>query len=64
MAKRYKDKSQNIYQSLVGNGYNYEAAEVVKCLQTGKLESDVMPLSETIEIMEAMETLLQRWYST
>lgn len=63
LAKRYKNKSQDIYQSLVGNGYNYEAAEVVKCLQTGKLESDVMPLSETIEIMEAMETLLQRWYS-
>lgn len=62
VAKRYKNKSQNLYQGLSGNGYNYEAAEAVKCLQSGKLESSLMPLSETIEIMETMETLLQKWY--
>ena len=61
MAKRYRNKSQNLYQGLSGNGYNYEAAEAVRCLQAGKLESSLMPLSETIEIMEIMETLLQQW---
>ena len=64
IAKRYRDKPQNLYKGLSGNGYNYEAEEVVKCLQAGKLESSLMPLSETIEIMETMETLLQKWHSS
>ena len=62
LAKLRKEHSRNIYKGLSGNGYNYEAAEVVRCLQNGKLESDLMPLSETIEIMETLETLLKRWH--
>ena len=61
LAKLRKEKVENIYQGLSGNGYNYEAAEVVKCLQAGKLESNLMPLSETIEIMETMESLIKQW---
>lgn len=63
LAKLRKEQVKNIYQSLAGNGYNYEAEEVVKCLQVGKLESSVMPLIETIEIMETMETLLKQWHN-
>ncbi|MEM7793149.1 MAG: Gfo/Idh/MocA family oxidoreductase [Cyanobacteria bacterium P01_C01_bin.118] len=62
LAKSRKEKVQNRYQGLAGNGYNYEAEEVVKCLQAGKLESGVMPLSETIDIMETMEALLKQWH--
>lgn len=62
LAKSQKEKSKTIRRGLSGNGYNYEAAEVVKCLQAGKLESDLMPLSETIEIMETMESLLEQWH--
>lgn len=62
LIKLRKEKSKSINQGLSGNGYNYEATEVVKCLQVGKLESDLMPLSETIEIMEAMELLLMQWH--
>ncbi|MGD1856607.1 MAG: Gfo/Idh/MocA family protein [Leptolyngbyaceae cyanobacterium] len=62
LAKLRKEKSQHIYRGLAGNGYNYEAAEVVKCLQSGKLQSDLMPLSETIEIMETMEVLINQWH--
>lgn len=40
-----------------GNGYNHEVAEVVKCLQQGKLESDIMPLKESLEIMGTMDTI-------
>ncbi|MBF2027627.1 MAG: Gfo/Idh/MocA family oxidoreductase [Oscillatoriales cyanobacterium C42_A2020_001] len=46
---------------LDGNGYNYEAAEVVRCLQAGELESKIMPLDETLQIMQAMDTMRQRW---
>ena len=44
-----------------GNGYNYEASEVGKCLRAGKLESDIMPLDESIEIMHTMDKLRAEW---
>ena len=44
-----------------GNGYNYEAAEVMACLRAGKLESEVMPLDETLSIMRALDQLRAQW---
>jgi dihydrodiol dehydrogenase / D-xylose 1-dehydrogenase (NADP) len=44
-----------------GNGYNYEAAEVMACLRAGKLESDVMPLDETLAIMETLDRIRGQW---
>jgi predicted dehydrogenase len=44
-----------------GNGYNYEAAEVMACLRAGKLESDVMPLDETLSIMHTMDQIRAQW---
>lgn len=44
-----------------GNGYNYEAAEAMACLRAGKLESDVMPLDETLAIMETLDTVRGQW---
>lgn len=39
------------------NGYNCEAAEVMNCLRTGKLESETMPLGETVAIMKTMDKI-------
>ncbi len=44
-----------------GNGFNYEAQEVADCLAAGKLESDVLPLDETLSIMKTMDTLRAQW---
>lgn len=44
-----------------GNGYQFEAIEVMRCLREGLNESSVMPLSESIEIVETMEGLLKEW---
>jgi predicted dehydrogenase len=44
-----------------GNGYNYEAAEVARCLRDGKVESDVMPLDETLQIMQTLDRIRQEW---
>ncbi len=44
-----------------GNGYRYEVEEVHRCIKAGKLESDIMPLDETIAIMELMDTLRAEW---
>jgi predicted dehydrogenase len=50
-----------IIKPLVGNGYNYEAEEVVRCLQNGELESKVMPLDETLKIMKTMDQIRSQW---
>jgi predicted dehydrogenase len=42
----------------VGNGLHYEADEVARCLEIGLLESPLMPLDETIAIMDTMDTVL------
>ncbi|MCE9613737.1 MAG: Gfo/Idh/MocA family oxidoreductase [Lentisphaerae bacterium] len=44
-----------------GTGYNYEAEEVGHCLHAGKRESAVMPLAETLSLMETMDGLRQQW---
>lgn len=44
-----------------GNGYTYEADEVAECLAAEKLESEVMPLRETIELMETMDAVRREW---
>jgi predicted dehydrogenase len=50
-----------IEMPLEGNGYNYQAAEVIRCLQAGKLESNTMPLDETLAIMKAMDQIRDQW---
>ena len=45
----------------VGNGYNYQAAEVAKCVRAGKLESDVIPHAESIAILKTMDSIRAQW---
>ena len=55
------DRSETIEIEFEGNGYNYEAAEVARCLREGKLESDAMPLDETLSIMKTMDRIREQW---
>ena len=32
------------------------------CLNTGKLESSIMPLDETLDIMKTMDILRSQWH--
>jgi predicted dehydrogenase len=41
-----------------GRGLHYQAEEVAHCLRDGRLESDVMPLDESVEIMETIDRVL------
>ena len=45
----------------VGNGYNYQADEVARCIRAGLTESAVMPLDETAAIMETMDRIRADW---
>ena len=62
-AKQIKINRQNRpqFRPYLGNGYNYEAAEVVRCLQANQLESPIMPLDETIKIMQIIDQIRQQW---
>lgn len=43
------------------NGYEYEAMEVNRCLREGRLESDIMPLQTTLDILEVMDGIRLQW---
>lgn len=50
----FKDKRET-------HGYLFEAEEAMRCLREGLLESPVMPLAETLEIMRTMDALRAQW---
>ena len=53
--------SSNVVRAFPGNGYQFELAEVTRCLQQGLRESTVMPLDETVEIMQMMDAFRSQW---
>jgi predicted dehydrogenase len=53
--------SDTISVSFESTGYGYEAIEVMNCINTGKTESGIMPLAESLEIMQLMDTLRDQW---
>jgi predicted dehydrogenase len=40
-----------------GSGFQFEADEVQKCVREGKLESEILPLSETLAIMKLLDEI-------
>lgn len=44
-----------------GNGYNHEAEAVVKCLRSGEKECSSVPLDESLNIMEVMDSIRNQW---
>jgi len=54
-------KDEVINVPFESNGYQYEAAEAMRCLREGKTESNRMPLDETLSILETMDTLRRQW---
>lgn len=43
------------------NGYTHELQEVHDCLRANQLESKIMPLAETVQIMRFMDQLRDAW---
>lgn len=43
-----------------GRGLHYQVEEVARCLREGRLESSVMPLDESIAIMDEMEWVMNQ----
>ncbi|MGO8672132.1 MAG: Gfo/Idh/MocA family protein [Capsulimonadaceae bacterium] len=61
LTMRHGARSELVACPFEGNGYNYEACELQHLLGDGRLESPVMPLDETVEILKVMDTLRAQW---
>jgi predicted dehydrogenase len=44
-----------------GNGYNYEAAEAMRCFRSGLIESPIMPHAETLSILRTLDAIRAQW---
>lgn len=42
-------------------GFKYEIAHVMECIEAGKMESDIMPHSETLAILKVMDGMRAEW---
>jgi predicted dehydrogenase len=56
-----KAEAEVLEEPIIGNALNYEAEEVMRCLRAGLKESPLMPLDESIQIMEIMDNLRKPW---
>ena len=63
-AELYDDKGNLIDAFLLPftvNGYVYEAEEVNRCIREGKIESEVIPLQDTLDIIKIMDGMRAEW---
>lgn len=49
------EEEKEIPVEMVGNGYNYEAAEVMRCIDEGRFESSVWGHSQTLKLLDIVE---------
>lgn len=56
-----RGKRRTIIRPYAGNGYQYEADEVMRCVNRRELESALMPLSQSILLAGIMEKARHRW---
>ena len=54
-------EGETIHLQHLGNGYTHEVIEVMECLRNGRLESDVMPLDESLAIMSTLDAIRAQW---
>jgi len=52
---------EEFYQDHPGEGFHFEIAAVHEDLRAGRLENSLMPLTESIEIAETMDSIRKQW---
>lgn len=57
LARSISRDRRRVVRHYTGNGYHYEAEEVLRCVRTGRSESAIMPLAESVQLIEAIESL-------
>lgn len=61
IVKTGQDEEKEIRFDRMGNGYNYEAVEVMKCLRNDDVESRIMPLDLSLAVIRVMDEVRQQW---
>jgi hypothetical protein len=47
----------------LGEGLHYQVLEVIKCLRAGRIESDIMPLNESLSVMRTADQIREQGLS-
>jgi len=58
---RTDDTTDTWARPYAGNGYQFEAAHVMRCLRDGRRESPVMPLDESHRLLQLTDALRADW---
>ena len=51
----------SISENHAENGFIYQIDEVSRCIKNAEFESEIIPLDETVAIMEVMDTMREQW---
>ena len=54
-------KPKTVHFSHSGNGFQFEADHIAKCLQKKKPQSDLMPLQESLSTLTTMDKIRKQW---
>jgi predicted dehydrogenase len=54
-------RTQVFRAPVIGEGLWYEAVEVMRCWRAGRAESAIMPLDESVAIMETVDVVRSQW---
>jgi predicted dehydrogenase len=54
-------RSETTYVPFQGNGFSHEAAEVIRCLREGSIESPIMPWSDTLTVLRTSDKIRAAW---
>ena len=61
IVQRRNKAAEPVHLPYDGNGYQFEAQEVVDCLLAGKTQSEIMPHADSLSLMRAMDQIRQQW---
>jgi len=56
-----RGEAETVELPYLGNGYAHQVIEVMECLREGRFESDIMPLDESLAIMQTLDAIREQW---
>jgi dihydrodiol dehydrogenase / D-xylose 1-dehydrogenase (NADP) len=56
-----KRRARSFHHQRIGNGLHYQVLEVMACLRQGRGESSIMPLDESLAVMETLDAIRTQW---
>jgi predicted dehydrogenase len=56
-----RKRESGLVHDFAGNGYQFEADEVMRCLREGERESPLLTLDETQAVLQTMDGLREQW---